>query len=720
MAPILKETETAVVTTTASAPANPAGKSPTETTGRLQPMALEIPVTINGAHTVAGSDKREPFSESTQTVLVFAHGAVVRVAAGLAPGQLVFLTNEKTKKEVVCQVVKTKPAGSAGNYVELQFTEAAPGFWGVRMPAAPAAAAPSPTVVPRPASVAPTPASAPSKAAAPAIPPAPKPVPVVPKPVTPAVVVPPPAPIKPANAEHPAEAVTPSPVIPVPLVTVPPAPVSAIPEAPPVQAATPPEGSKPVESPAPDHGLPSSLGKQAAATPVPPVHDYAKEIDALFGLTPSSRPEPKPAPPAASPSSEQLKLEAARLQAQLSSLLFTETPAPTKSDAPAADAAKKVIEITHRDSKPSIVEPTPAPPARKPITSSLSHEDEVRIPAWLAPLSRNAESEPAEPASVPAEPVEEMPTVPAETEQASSTGAFHRPDSAVFGGQLLREDSAESVEAPSKGSKKGLWIGLAAAVVLLAGGTVWYLRPSLFGVPPVVSARSGAVSAGHPAVVTPSASPQGKLPPSVVPDVNPAPPAVNAAPAPSQAPKNQAARNAEPVSSAAVSAPAPAPKNAASRATPPSPEPPQKSTVGEVHLAAPVVSRGGGAQQGVALPSVDTQTVVTGDALSTVTTNSKPAVPVPIGGEVKSAQLIKSVPPVYPALARSQHISGIVQVDALIDTSGNVAGLKVLSGPPLLHRAALDAVKQWKYSPATLNGQPTEMHLTVSVQFRAQ
>src|ERR1700739_1266740 len=148
MAPIFKDAETTVTTTAPSAPASPAPKSPADAT-RPQPVALEIPVTINGAHTVAGSDKREPFSETTQTVLVFAHGAVVRVSTSLAPGQLVFLTNEKTKKEVVAQVLKPKPGASTNNnYIELQSTEPAPSFWGLRAPAGPAA--PQAATTPKP------------------------------------------------------------------------------------------------------------------------------------------------------------------------------------------------------------------------------------------------------------------------------------------------------------------------------------------------------------------------------------------------------------------------------------------------------------------------------------------------------------------------------------------------------------------------------------------
>ena len=78
---------------------------PEETSARPQPVALEVPVSVNGARGVEGSEKREPFSETTKTVLIFANGAVIRLASSVSPGQLLFLTNENTKREVVCQVV---------------------------------------------------------------------------------------------------------------------------------------------------------------------------------------------------------------------------------------------------------------------------------------------------------------------------------------------------------------------------------------------------------------------------------------------------------------------------------------------------------------------------------------------------------------------------------------------------------------------------------------
>src|ERR1700736_987650 len=110
--------------------------SPADSTSRTQPVALEVPVTVNGARAVSGGDKREPFSESTKTVLIFGHGAVLRLSSAVAPGQLLFLTNEKTKKEVVCQVVNSKNYSGMSGYVELEFTEPVSGFWGMRFPAA--------------------------------------------------------------------------------------------------------------------------------------------------------------------------------------------------------------------------------------------------------------------------------------------------------------------------------------------------------------------------------------------------------------------------------------------------------------------------------------------------------------------------------------------------------------------------------------------------------
>src|SRR5207237_5712842 len=134
MAPTAKENDISATRPEGSRQPASTAVPPSDTAIKQQPVALEVPVTVNGARAVDGSDKREPFSESTKTVLIFGSGAVIRLSSSVAPGQLLFLTNEKTKKEVVCQVVKSKNYRSVSGYVELEFTEPVVGFWGMRFP----------------------------------------------------------------------------------------------------------------------------------------------------------------------------------------------------------------------------------------------------------------------------------------------------------------------------------------------------------------------------------------------------------------------------------------------------------------------------------------------------------------------------------------------------------------------------------------------------------
>ena len=97
---------------------------------------------------------------------------------------------------------------------------------------------------------------------------------------------------------------------------------------------------------------------------------------------------------------------------------------------------------------------------------------------------------------------------------------------------------------------------------------------------------------------------------------------------------------------------------------------------------------------------------------------AKPRAPVRVGGRVREPRLISRVEPKYPALARQTHIQGAVVIDAVLDESGNVVEMKVVSGHPLLLQAAVDAVKQWKYEPTYLNDVPVAVQLNITVTFR--
>jgi TonB family protein len=102
---------------------------------RPNPVALETMINVTGArHSVSG-DARDLFSEDSTTVLVFRDGAIIRLDAGVAIGQLLFLKHKKTAREVVCQVLHKRNYKPTSCYVELQFTEDKPDFWGVAFPA---------------------------------------------------------------------------------------------------------------------------------------------------------------------------------------------------------------------------------------------------------------------------------------------------------------------------------------------------------------------------------------------------------------------------------------------------------------------------------------------------------------------------------------------------------------------------------------------------------
>ncbi|HYL82648.1 MAG TPA: energy transducer TonB, partial [Candidatus Angelobacter sp.] len=95
----------------------------------------------------------------------------------------------------------------------------------------------------------------------------------------------------------------------------------------------------------------------------------------------------------------------------------------------------------------------------------------------------------------------------------------------------------------------------------------------------------------------------------------------------------------------------------------------------------------------------------------------KPTGPVRVGGNVQAARLVNKVQPIYPPLARQTRISGTVRLHAIISKDGSIQSLEVVSGHPLLQQAALDAVRQWRYQPTLLNGDPVEVDTTIDVIF---
>ena len=813
MAPTLKDsgTLTAPETTTRS------GLASTESAVKAQPVALEIPITVNGVRAAEGSDKREPFSESTKTVMVFGSGAVIKLTSAMAPGQLLFLTNERTKKEVVCQVVKSKNYRNVSGYVELEFTEPAVGFWGMRFPGdriGPGPqAAPAETRTPAAGNGAPAPA--------PARPAAPK----MEQPaasIAPSVnVAKPSAPSQldsattqgvsksPRSASAPAAPIATSLGADTPLVEpwlkkrepaprVPATTPSAVPPAPPAPPAKPPE---PEASLTPARSFAIERPSEKPASLFAPVEAPANlaNVD-LSDLTPffEVKPAPSDAPkeqkgPAASDrEAEELKRHTARLQDELAKMKFVESasgpaekaevekpaakklelekPAAPELETPSFPLTEQSIatlktELVHENAVRLLENPEPSnaapvlpelskldepvkfePPPAIPALESLEQE-EMKIPAWLAPLARNSAAPSSTQELVLREKTKrrtEQPQLeelvaplvaPVEKERARESRAPQ------FGSALPFQDAKRVRESSHNKSGKGMLLGGIAAILVLAGGGWWYMNQRAAGI------HGGLTAAGSNAGSSPADLQTSPIRESVLGTTSPRQKDSTVSEPKAAAINSKAASNtASNVSSPAPASPAAGAArgpqgsantlnggNVATKADSTEPEPVQavekKPALGEVHLEAPKISQKKSVQAGAApdagiLSEEQPDASADPNSLGGLTVaNNQPAVPtapVAVGGDVKQAKLISSVPPVYPMMAKTQRISGGVTIDALIDPNGHVTTMKVISGPALLQEAAQEALRQWKYQPATLDGKAVQMHLTVTIQFRLQ
>ena len=94
--------------------------------------------------------------------------------------------------------------------------------------------------------------------------------------------------------------------------------------------------------------------------------------------------------------------------------------------------------------------------------------------------------------------------------------------------------------------------------------------------------------------------------------------------------------------------------------------------------------------------------------------------PIRVGGNIYPPKLLQKVEPVYPPQAKIDNIEGTVVVSALIDEEGHVKDAIVLSGHSMLKDAALECARQWRYSPALLNGQPWPMRLSITLVFKIE
>jgi len=101
----------------------------------------------------------------------------------------------------------------------------------------------------------------------------------------------------------------------------------------------------------------------------------------------------------------------------------------------------------------------------------------------------------------------------------------------------------------------------------------------------------------------------------------------------------------------------------------------------------------------------------------TVASPSAQTKPMRISGGISKGMLVAPIRPVYPPIARAAGVSGTVVVEAIISKSGTIESLHVISGPEMLRASAMNAIRVARYQPFRLNGEPTEVQTTITVNF---
>jgi TonB family protein len=688
MAPLTKdsvEVANPVADTTVSRPAAQPAKPAAAGGVRADAVSIEVPVRVYGSRITQvpgqAEPNSEPFEEQTSTMIVFPQGAVLRMSTTVNVGQMLVVTNAKTKADAICRVVKVRTFSNTQGYVEVEFTTAQPKYWDVRFPSdgpAPAAAAP---VVPQKST---------EVAKAPVAPVAAAPTVQAPKPVAPAPVVAPP--VVPAAEQV---APPPKPVVPVAPVAVAP-PIAATPVVAPPPVAT-------VEAPAPVAQAPAPV----AAAPEVEDEDLETILNRLAPAV-SAAPVVGASPVAAAPSVD---------------AIFAAPPVVT----PQVNASAPVVAEVAKP-EPAIDFPAAPPPVAAP-SLTLS---ELRGDAIAESSGDSSDTEVIEPAALHRAASEAAAEAPRRAFGSFSGGASLTGGASIAAPSLTDVSSAPDVDSAGRtdssatiggdyaaAPKQNHFLLIAACIGALAvvvGGGIFYFRTS--GVAGNASTSSATTApATKPAEVEPAGETSEQT-----------------------ALRNTASANNAPSKSAATLAPAvlaEQPANDPNVTITPSitraraAEANSKAIANVVDASAnahPVAAQHSDAGGPGAAPVLDAPGADANNALGGLVASNDggaslkaPEVhvdgPLRVGGNVKEPQLISHVMPQYPLTAKEAGIQGDVVIQTTIDQKGNVVNTKVVSGPMMLRGPALDALKRWKYAPSTLNGQPISVSMSVTIKF---
>jgi TonB family protein len=445
----------------------------------------------------------------------------------------------------------------------------------------------------------------------------------------------------------------------------------------------------------------------------------------------------KPVPPALAPNVASARQAApvAPLAKAATTGIPIQKPAPQPTvvasvPADISDSDADLFEMSEDVVSPSIAKPaaqTSAPKvfsaASAPATSAASAPAPAREPR----PSASPENKPASTVSEPESPVEGVATNSSAASERISAPA----PAFTFGGNVSND-----AESAGGGSKKTLL--LVAAVVLIAavGYAVWrqWTSSEAGSVPVRVTAQRATPPATIPQVAPKaapaaassiSASPASSATSSVqtsTRDSSAAPQATETAKPSSDTSTAASAENA-PVHAGKVSAGADSSKPS------PSALAANKAPATKANAEPIMIKSGASPVKAAAVPDASAPSMAgiavagNGGALPNLMDNQiKGPTPVlqtlNVSQGVSQGLLVKKAQPTYPPNALRLHLEGAVQLLATISKNGDISAVKTLSGDPQLARAATDAVKQWKYKPYLLNGEPVEIQTQITVNFK--
>ena len=629
-------------------------------------------------------------------MIVFPQGGVIRMSTAVAIGQMLVVTNQKTRQDAICRVIKVRTFTNMQGYVEVEFTHKQDGYWGVQFganpPAAPVAATPAP-VAPVVAQVAP-----------------PAPQVSAPQPVAA-------APVKPVQEIPVAPVVAPQVSLPPVATTIPASPVAPRPEAsaPPQPAA--PQAVTPIQS--------------AQVTPLPPptfVPPPPPAPPVIVAVAPPPAPVKSSVtpPPAAPPKQEspfvwigtQEEVQPAASATEtikpgldLSSMLSTPTRAAAPVELKLHELPKIELPTIESLTAPAVTEDvadlsSATLPSSLPAATELTMS-ELRGDAAALPHEAAAASIVSPESTVVAQekPAESSRAVFGSLSGGASFGASRSASADAFGARL--DGALDSTEEATGKPRSSNWALVAVAVVVVLavviGGVMYFRSQSNAGTANQPTPQSQQVAAEQNALQNSAIqqSPNGPIAtvvPSGAPAVTVTASSTPSAPKPSSPAKQAVDKIAAIFQGSTIEHPV-APQRTDSATT----------------EAAPALDAGTAADgsTGNALPGDIASATMAAPAAPEI----RPEGPIVKGGEVAEPKLIYRALPVYPLSAKQAGIQGEVVIKTTIDQKGSVVDMHVVSGPLMLRQAALDALRRWKYEPSKLDGQPISVQMLVTIKF---